>query len=81
MKSCDIVDQFVEELSSALTENGTLLHLNLSCNRIGDNGCRALATSLRLNRTLLTLSLTGNSIGDSGVVALAKVYRGIFVLA
>lgn len=73
MKSCNISDQFVKELSSPLAENGTLLHLNLSCNSIGDTGCVALATSLRLNRTLLTLSLTANSIGDSGVVALAKV--------
>lgn len=73
MKSCCITDQFVGAISSHLAENGTLLHLNLSCNNIGDSGCTSLANSLRLNRTLLTLFLTGNSIGDIGVVALAKV--------
>lgn len=73
MKNCNITDSFVQEISPTLGMNGNLLHLNMSSNFIGDDGCAALATSLRLNRTLLTLSLTGNSIGDSGVRVLAKV--------
>lgn len=73
MKSCNITDQFIEELSSSLAVNATLLHLNLSCNMISDNGCIALATCLRFNRTLSTLSLTGNSIGDRGATSLAQV--------
>lgn len=73
MKNCNITDAVIVEASPHLADNGNLLHLNLSCNYIGDEGCAALASSLRLNRTLLTLSLTGNSIGDSGVASLAKV--------
>lgn len=75
MKNCNISDSFIYELSSSLALNGNLLHLNLSCNFIGDIGCSALATSLRLNRTLLTLSLTGNLIGDSGATSLAEVWQ------
>lgn len=73
MKSCGITDQFLQDFSPLLIKNGTLLHLNLSCNSIGDDGCAALASSLRLNRTLLSLSLVGNVIGDKGAASLAKV--------
>ena len=73
MKNCGITDQFLADLSLPLKENMTLLHLNLSCNHIGNDGCIALANSLRLNRTLLSLSLIFNSIGDVGAFALAKV--------
>lgn len=75
MKNCNLTDAFIQEVLPQLAANGNLLHLNMSCNSIGDDGCAAIATSLRLNRTLLTLSLTGNSIGDNGVAALAKVRR------
>ena len=73
LKSCSMTDNLIQELTDPLTRNKTLLHLNLSSNKIGNQGCIALATSLRLNRTLLTLSLTGNTIGDIGVATLAKV--------
>ena len=78
MKNCGIDDQFVQAMSLSLPPNPSLQHLNLSCNKIGNDGCIALATGLRLNRTLLSLSLTCNQIGDSGAIALAQV--GTFVL-
>lgn len=80
MKNCRITDKLVQGFSSSLEVNITLLHLNLCCNNIGDEGCVALASSLRRNRTLLTLSLTGNSIGDYGVGSLAKVYRPVMTM-
>ena len=72
MKSCGIDDQFVQTLSPGLTDNTSLLHLNLSCNHLGNAGCVALATSLRLNRTLLSVALTCNHIGDEGIIVLAQ---------
>lgn len=73
MKCCGISDNFLAELSPHLSENKCLVHLNLSCNRIGDVGVSSLATSLRLNRTLLSLALTNNYVGDIGALSLARV--------
>ena len=64
---------FISQLTPALTDNRNLLHLDLSCNSLTDNGLIFLAAALRLNRTLLSLTLTNNSIGDEGVEALAEV--------
>lgn len=46
--------------------------LNLSFNRIGDEGAKALAKALRYNRSLLSLSVACNNIGDEGCAALAS---------
>ena len=73
LKCCALTDSSLSQLSSALTDNKTLLHLDLSCNRISDDGVVSLATALRLNRTLLSLTLTNNKIGDRGASALAEV--------
>lgn len=78
MKNCGLTDAFVQEVSPHLATNGNLLHLNMSCNSIGDDGCASIARSLRLNRTLLTLSLTGNFIRDRGVIVLSKVSRAVY---
>lgn len=80
MKCCDISDAFVAEIAPHLSENKTLLHLNLSCNRITDEGAYSVATSLRLNRTLLSLTLTNNYIGDIGALNLAKVSKPTIII-
>ena len=73
MKCCGISDVFLSEIAPQLSENKCLIHLNLSCNTIGDDGARSLATSLRLNRTLMSLALTNNHIGDAGALSLSNV--------
>ena len=72
VKSCKLTDSFTQDITPYI---GNLLHLNMSCNSIGDDGCVSLATALRLNRTLLTLSLTGNCISDKGASCLAEVWH------
>jgi hypothetical protein len=55
------------------TSHAKLLSLNLSSNRIGDEGAKSLARALRTNRTLLVLNLSSNQIGDAGAKAFADV--------
>ena len=75
MKCCGISDAFLAEVTVQLAENKSLVYLNLSCNRIGDDGVNSLAASLRLNRTLLSLALTNNHIGDAGALSLSNVCK------
>ncbi|XP_053379171.1 leucine-rich repeat-containing protein 71-like isoform X6 [Mercenaria mercenaria] len=60
-------------LGSAKRANTKLLTLNLSNNKIGEEGLEEIAQGLRLNRTLLSLSLASNEIRDKGVVKLSEV--------
>ena len=60
--SCDTVEVLARELSCTYIEE-----LDISANRIGDDGAKALLDELRNNTTLLELNLSGNKIGkDSG---------------
>ena len=77
MKCCGVSDTFLAEAAPQLSENKSLVHLNLSCNRIGDDGVNAISTSLRLNRTLLSLALANNHITDIGALSLARVSQNI----
>lgn len=50
---------------------GVLATLNLSSNRICDQGGQALGVALRNSKHLLSLDISSNSIGDMGLVAIA----------
>lgn len=56
-------------LGDLKTQNRNLTALNLSYNRIDDEGAKHLAQGLRMNRSLMTLSLASNQIGDEGCLA------------
>lgn len=60
-------------LGGAKRTNVKLLTLNLSNNKIGDEGLIEIAQGLRMNRTLLSISLASNVIGDKGAVKLGEV--------
>ena len=60
-------------LSTALKKNPSLQQLDLSYNKIGDDGAKALSKALRVNNNLLVLSLANNVIGDVGAVSLVEV--------
>ena len=46
--------------------------LNLSSNRIGHYGAKAIAQALSKNRTLVHLDLTKNGIDDNGLKMIAE---------
>ncbi len=79
LKCCQLSDLFISQLTPALANNHSLLHLDLSCNSLTDNGVTSIATALRLNRTLISLTLTNNKIGDRGLEELTQVGEsGVF---
>ena len=55
--------------------SSTLLRLDLTCNRIGNEGARGLAAGVEKNRSLRHLHLDGNQLGDAGAAALCDALR------
>jgi len=51
-------------------QSSSILNLNLSFNKLGDEGAKHIAKALRTNRTLACLSLSSNYIGDAGLLAI-----------
>jgi Ran GTPase-activating protein (RanGAP) involved in mRNA processing and transport len=72
---CDIIDEDLVELSLLLHENTntTLQEINLSKNRISDEGVSNLASSLEKNTTITSLDLSDNNITYKGASALAEI--------
>ncbi|CAH8529454.1 unnamed protein product [Heterobilharzia americana] len=68
-----------QRLGTIQSVNKKLISLDLSGNRLGNEGAVYIAEALRTNRTLLTLSLSNNKIGDIGCIALAKVISQFFL--
>jgi hypothetical protein len=50
--------------------------INLSNNRIGDAGCKAIAAVIPLQNMLQEIQLANNKIGDRGASAIAEALRG-----
>ncbi|CAF0960341.1 unnamed protein product [Adineta ricciae] len=77
LRYCNMTDLGVERLANALgnmsKQNWKLLTLDLSGNRIGDNGGKSLATALRYNRTLISLNLSSNCLTDQSAVLFALI--------
>lgn len=71
---CSIDDDILQAISTRLLPpykaSKTLIVLDLSSNRITDEGAKTLAEILRTNRKLTYLSLMNNMIGDEGATAL-----------
>jgi hypothetical protein len=59
-------------IAEALKKNNTLLELNLSYNKIDDDGAIAIVEALKENSTLLNLILCNNNIGDNGARVIAE---------
>ena len=56
-------------------QNSALVYLDITCNRGGTSGTRAITEWLMDNRTLQTLVISNNKCGPSGAVALGSVIR------
>ena len=73
LRCCQLSDNQLVPLCTAMKTNPALQQLDLSCNRIGDEGARELSKMLRVNNNLMVLSLAKNVIGDMGVACLMQV--------
>ncbi|KAJ8725854.1 hypothetical protein PYW08_004037 [Mythimna loreyi] len=67
---CNINDEVCERMAASLhyleSAENSLVTLNLSSNRIGDEGAKNFAEALRSNRHLRYLNLANNHISDEG---------------
>jgi len=62
-------------LAETLKTNNTLTAINLSGNKIGSEGTRALAEALKTNTTLTSIDLNENPISAKGAQALAEALK------
>jgi len=65
-----------EAVARVLASNETFTVVDLSGNRIKDEGARALASLLTANDMIVHLGLRSNDIGPDGIVALCDALRG-----
>lgn len=76
---CKIEDSIVAKIAArfvySVTGSKNLTILNLSSNRITNEGARALSEALRSNRSLSYLSLANNWVDDDGALAIVKVLQ------
>lgn len=70
LSDCNIGNNEVAALATALKDNITLKSLNLSHNQIGEDGANALAEMLRHNGAIESLDLMFNNINTDGVRAI-----------
>ncbi len=64
-----------EQVRSALMMNSTRSKIDLSGQRIGDKGAKALAEVLKVNKSITEINLGENQIGDEGAKALADAFK------
>jgi Ran GTPase-activating protein (RanGAP) involved in mRNA processing and transport len=58
-------------IANELASNSTLEKLDLTGNKIRDEGASAIAKALKNNNTLTSLSLRGNKLSDKGIESIA----------
>ena len=65
----------VKAIGEALKENTSLTRINLSNNKIGDEGGKAIGVALKVNTTLTWIDLRGNKIGDEAGKAIIEALK------
>lgn len=69
-------DQFLNaailDLEKALTQNETIVTLNLEANQLGDWGARAIANAIKVNKVLRNVRIGTNRITNAGGMLLAE---------
>ena len=82
LQMCNMHDETIRNLVSALKGHKQLQVLDLSNNNIGNLGCKSLATLLQdPSSSLCTLALDRNSIGNKGAIHLANALKSNTKLA
>jgi Leucine Rich repeat len=64
MRGCNVDDRSSLALADMLKVNTSLEKLDLSYNRVGDEGCIAIASALHGNKTLRCLNIMGNDCAE-----------------
>jgi Ran GTPase-activating protein (RanGAP) involved in mRNA processing and transport len=64
-----------EALGDMLRVNTTLTYLDISWNKIDDEGIRAIAYALSDNNTLTYINITSNKITDSGAQVMIHLLK------
>mmetsp|Transcript_3744 Transcript_3744/g.5536 ORF Transcript_3744/g.5536 Transcript_3744/m.5536 type:complete len:781 (+) Transcript_3744:71-2413(+) len=69
----DLTDDGAVIMSQVISENQSIINLDLSNNDIWEEGCVLLADALHKNKVLSTLNLSKNKLHDQGVAALGII--------
>ena len=64
-------DRLVMCLSECLKEDDTLQELNMSYNKITNEGAKMISEAIKVNKTLQKLNISENSISDDGAAAIS----------
>lgn len=75
LKMNKLNNEGIKILSEALSDNKTLIILDIGFNKISSEGAKSLAMILSKNRVLTTLKLCGNNLGSEGGKTLAEALR------
>lgn len=72
LKECGLGPKSAEAIAHILSKNGTYVTLDLSGNRLLDEGASFIAQLIKVNRSLVHVGLCSNDIGHIGGMALAE---------
>ena len=68
-------DHLVMCLSECLKEDDTLQELNMSYNKITNEGAKMIGEAIKVNKTLQKLDINHNSISDDGAAAISDILK------
>ena len=77
---CELGTSGVDQIGKMLSQNSSILHIDLSYNNIDDDGVERLVHHLKDNRTLQSLDLSGNQITPLSAVYLREIVNNLLYI-
>ena len=77
---CELGTSGVDQIGKMLSQNSSIIHIDLSYNNIDDDGVERLVHHLKDNRTLQSLDLSGNQITPLSAVYLREIVNNLLYI-
>ena len=78
--SCELGTSGADQIGKMLSQNSSILHIDLSYNNFDDDGVERLVHHLKDNRTLQSLDLSGNQITPLSAVYLREIINNLLCI-
>ena len=75
ISKCGLTDCDIREFCEFIKDNKSLRRIDMSCNKLAQDGAIFLSQLLKFNSTLKQIDLTANMIEDPGLISLSEVIR------